>query len=94
MGHTYQRATLPIDLAEDLARAHRATGRSLRDTASRIGIDHGYWRRLMRGERCPSTIVAQRIIDALDLPPEVAVELMSVAVVRSRDREPIHSDWR
>ena len=71
---------LPQQVAEALADAHRATGRSYRAVAASLGIDHGYWRRLTLGERCPRRAVAEQIIDVLSLDESVACDLLEAAV--------------
>jgi cyanate lyase len=82
-GHaSYGRRTLPAYLAEALAAAHTRSGMSYRAAARRLRIDWGYWRRLTRGERCPSVEVAQRIIAALELDDDTAQWLLTEAVER------------
>lgn len=83
--HTSRR-TLPPHLADALAQAHETTGGSYRAVAAAIGIDYGYWRRLTRGERCPSREVARQIALVLELDDEVVDALMAVAVVRETGR--------
>ena len=85
MGHS-QRRTLPPDLAMALDEAHKRTGASYRAVASAIGIDWSFWRRLTRGERCPSRQVALRICDVLQLDDEIVDRLMAAAVVREGGR--------
>lgn len=74
------RRTLPTDLARVLAAAHRDTGMSYRAVSRLIGIDHGYWRRLTLGERCPRRAVAEQIIEVLELDDDLAARLLEVAV--------------
>lgn len=85
MGHTTYppRHHLPPEVAQGLAHAHQQTGMSYRQVARAISIDWGYWRRLTRGERCPSRQVAQRIISTLHLPDDVAQELLEASVDRT-----------
>jgi len=77
-----RRRTLPTHLAEALADAHKRSGFSFRGAAGRLGLDWSYWRRLCRGERCPSREVAARIIQTLNLDDDTATELLASAVVR------------
>ena len=88
MGHSSfpARRLLPDHLAHVLADAHTSTGGSFRAVARRIGIDHAYWRRLTKGERCPSREVAERIINALDLHHHLAEALMAAAVEKPGSR--------
>ena len=79
---THRRRTLPPDLAEALAIAHADTGLSYRQVGDQLDLDWSYWRRLTRGERCPSRQVAGRIVDLLDLGDDVAAELLAESVVR------------
>ena len=81
-----RRRTLPADLAAALDDAHRRSGGTYRSVAAAIGIDWSFWRRLTRGERCPSRPVAWRICDVLQVPDDVADQLMAAAVVREGGR--------
>jgi ribosome-binding protein aMBF1 (putative translation factor) len=82
-GHTaYRRRTLPRGLAQALAAAHAASGWSYRQAARRLRIDWSYWRRITRGERCPSRQIAQRIIWTLDLDDDTAQWLLAESVER------------
>ena len=74
------RQHLPPNIAQGLAEAHDRTGASFRRVGRALGIDWSYWRRLTRGERAPSVQVAERIIEVLDLPDDVAGELIEAAV--------------
>lgn len=76
------RKLLPPDLAAKLADAHQRTGASYRRVAAAIRIDHSYWRRLTRGDRCPSVEVAEQIIRTLRLDPDTANWLRHEAVER------------
>lgn len=82
MDQTPTRHRLPSELAQTLALLHAATGMPYGLIAQEIGIDGSYWRRLTLGERCPSRDVAQRIIDTLRLPDDVAQELLEASVDR------------
>lgn len=84
MGHTLPpRRLLPPYIARELADAHKRNGLSYRQVARALGIDHGYWRRLTLGERCPSGDVAERIIRVLDLDDDLAEALRGAAVERT-----------
>lgn len=72
-----------------LADLHAKTRLSYRAVAKVIGIDHGYWRRLTVGERCPSAHVSRRIIDVFRLDDDTAAELLAGSVDR-----PLHNAHR
>ena len=82
MGHgSYpERHLLPVNIAEALADAHLRTGASYRRVARALGLDWSFWHRLTLGQRAPSLETAQRIISLLDLPDDLAEELIEVAV--------------
>lgn len=83
LGHRPRRL-LPPHLAGELAQAHEHTGWSYREAAAMVGIDFGYYGRLLRGERCPSVDTSERLIEVLGLHPLLARELLRVSVVRPR----------
>jgi len=75
-----RRHTLSPTTAQALQRARRATGTGRGRAAARAGISPTYLDKLERGERAPSTTVAEQLIAALELPPAVAEQLRAESV--------------
>jgi transcriptional regulator with XRE-family HTH domain len=67
VGHWPPRRTLPPDLASALWRAREKSGLTNRQVASQAGIDPSYLSKLVRGDRCPSSVVVERLIAVLPL---------------------------
>jgi transcriptional regulator with XRE-family HTH domain len=80
MGHYPPRRTLPPDLAAALWSARESSGLSNREVAERAGVDPSYLSKLVRGTRCPSQAVAERLVDALGLSSAEAEALREAAV--------------
>jgi transcriptional regulator with XRE-family HTH domain len=76
------------ELRQELHRARQTEGWSLRQAGRQIGIDWTYLRMLERGERCPSRSVAAALIEALELPPDIALWLRELAVPNAGRSEP------
>lgn len=76
----FTRRALSPGVGAELRAARRRAGWSSLVAAERVGISGTYLRALERGERCPSTITARALIDALRLPPDLAADLMAEAV--------------
>ena len=64
------RHTLPPQVASDFHAARLASLWSLTSLAAEVGISRGYLIRIQNGTRAPSSTVAMRLVDALDLDPE------------------------
>ena len=67
------RHTLPPQVASDLHAARLSSLWSLTGLAAEIGISRGHLIRIQNGTRAPSSIVAIRLVDALDLNPEIGL---------------------
>jgi hypothetical protein len=80
MGHHESRRTLPADLASALWTARVKSRLPNWALARLIGIDASYLSKLMRGTRCPSLVVAERLIVVLPLAPSEVEALRDVAV--------------
>ena len=88
VGHPPRR-TLPPALASALWRAREQSGLTNQDAAAQIGIDPSYLSKLARGSRCPSQVVAERLIGVLTLTPGEQEALRDAAVAdrgKSRSR--------
>ena len=81
-----RRRTLSPAVATALTEAHNQTGDTYRHVATALGITHPYWWRLCRGERAPTTHIAFRIIDTLDLDTDAADLLLDECVDRGDSR--------
>jgi ribosome-binding protein aMBF1 (putative translation factor) len=79
MSEDWTSGTLPQDLAFTIAAARRARGWSCRQAAAEVGISPAHMSRLERGIRCPSVAVAEDLIRVLQLDPEDASRLLTVA---------------
>jgi transcriptional regulator with XRE-family HTH domain len=64
------RHVLPPKVARDLHAARLASPWSLTSLAAEVGVSRGYLIRIQNGTRAPSSTVAMRLVDALDLDPE------------------------
>ena len=64
------RHTLPLRVAKDLRAARLASRWSLTSLAAEIGVSRGHLIRIQNGTRAPSSTVAMRLVDALDLDHE------------------------
>ena len=64
------RHSLPPQVARDLRAARVASPWSLTSLAAEVGVSRGYLIRIQNGTRAPSSTVAMRLVDALDLDPE------------------------
>ena len=64
------RHSLPFQVAKDLRAARLASRWSLTSLAAEIGVSRGHLIRIQNGTRAPSSTVAMRLVDALDLDPE------------------------
>jgi ribosome-binding protein aMBF1 (putative translation factor) len=80
MGHHPPRRTLEPDLASSLWRARESSGLTNREIAEQASIDPSYLSKLVRGSRCPSQVVAERLIDVLGLARAEATALRDTAV--------------
>jgi ribosome-binding protein aMBF1 (putative translation factor) len=80
VGHWPPRRTLPPDLAASLWTARQESGMTNRDAAEQIGVDPSYLSKLVRGNRCPSSLVAERLIDVLAMSAGEAATLRDAAV--------------
>lgn len=78
-GWTDDRHYLSTQVAADLRAARLALGLSLREVADRAGTDFSYLSKLERGERCPSTVIAEALIGALALAEDLARRLRAEA---------------
>ena len=67
------RHTLPPRVGRDLRAARNASPWSLTSLAAEVGISRGHLIRIQNGTRAPSSIVAMRLVDALDLNPETGL---------------------
>ena len=67
------RHTLPLRVAKDLRAARLASPWSLTSLAVEVGISRGHLIRIQNGTRAPSSIVAIRLVDALDLNPDTGL---------------------
>lgn len=67
------RHTLPPRIAKDLRAARNASPWSLTDLAAEVGISRGHLIRIQNGSRAPSSTVAMRLVDTLDLDPDHGV---------------------
>jgi hypothetical protein len=83
---TSRRGTLERATAEALGVAIRRKGLSLGEAARRAGIDRSYLYRLTKGTRRPSTVVTERLIQALNLDADLAEQLRLGAAPRSPNR--------
>ena len=79
MGHPPRR-TLPPAVASALWVARERSGLSNREVAERAGIDPSYLSKVVRGSRCPSEVVAERIIAVLPLAADEQEALRDAAV--------------
>jgi transcriptional regulator with XRE-family HTH domain len=64
------RHTLPLRVARDLRAARQASPWPLASLAAEVGISRGHLIRIQNGTRAPSSTVATRLVDALDLDPD------------------------
>lgn len=77
-----------------LSAARMRAGLGLRQAARLIGISHTYLYRLEQGARCPSTVVAEELIRALNLAGEEAELLAGTAVADHGRAHPLReSRW-
>ena len=76
------RSTLSPAVSTALTDAHNQTGGTYREVAAVLRVSYPYWWRLCRGERAPTTHVAFRIIDTLDLDQDTADLLLDECVDR------------
>ena len=67
------RHVLPPRVASDLHAARLASPWSLTSLAVAVGISRGHLIRIQNGTRAPSSIVAMRLVDALDLDPDTGL---------------------
>ena len=67
------RHVLPPKVARDLHAARLASPWSLTDLAAEVGISRGHLIRIQNGTRAPSSTVAFRLVEALDLDPDHGV---------------------
>ena len=67
------RHTLPPRIARNLRAARLASPWSLTALAAVVGISRGHLIRIQNGTRAPSSIVAMRLVDALDLDPDTGL---------------------
>lgn len=74
------RHTLTAATARALHTARHAAGLGRGQAASLAGISRTYLVKLERGERAPSTKVAEALIATLDLPPDIACALRTESV--------------
>jgi transcriptional regulator with XRE-family HTH domain len=75
-----ERHSLTQETATMLAAARKSCGWSLRQAAARVGVRHGFVAMLERGERAPSRVTADALIDAYQLDAAAAALLRSEAV--------------
>ena len=89
VGHYAPRRALPPALASALWRAREQSGLTNRQVAAEAGIDPSYLSKLVRGRRCPSQVVAERLVGVLPLTPGEQEALRDAAVAdrgKSRPR--------
>ena len=67
VGHHPPRRVLPTDLASALWEARVKSQLPNWALARLTGIDASYLSKLMRGTRCPSLVVAERLVECLPL---------------------------
>ena len=67
------RHTLPPQVARNFRAARLASQWSLTSLAAEVGISRGHLIRIQNGTRAPSSIVAMRLVDALDLDPDTGL---------------------
>lgn len=83
------RHTLTPRTATALRGARTAAGLGRGRAARLAGISPSYLDKLEHGERAPSTAVAEALIIALNLPPDIAYALRTEAIPDvGRDKEP------
>jgi ribosome-binding protein aMBF1 (putative translation factor) len=80
MGHFPPRRTLPPAVASALWTAREESNLSNREIAEQAGIDPSFLSKIVRGNRCPSQVVAARLIDVLPLTVGEQEALRDVAV--------------
>jgi hypothetical protein len=85
---TRWRSLLPPQLGQELRHARQTRSWSLRQAGRQIGIDWTYLRMLEPAQRCPSRSVAAALIEALELPPDIALWLRELAVPNAGRSEP------
>ena len=77
-----ERRTLSSELTEQLTKARRRSGLSVRQLADLSGISRSMISAVCRGDRCPSRDVAEELAGVLRLEDDVIEALMGEAVVR------------
>ncbi|MCJ7779832.1 MAG: helix-turn-helix domain-containing protein [Acidimicrobiia bacterium] len=80
MGQYPPRRTLPANLAAALWRARRESGLMNNQVASLAGIDPSYLSKVVRGNRCPSSVTMERLVVILPLTDDEKEALRAVAV--------------
>ena len=80
VGHYPPRRNLPPALASALWAARDESGLPNREVAERAGIDPSFLSKVVRGTRCPSLVVAERLIDVLELAGDEQEALRDTAV--------------
>lgn len=79
---------LPAEIATIFRHARRRRGWSYRAAAKELGIALGYVAMLDKGQRVPSTVVAEVLIEGYDLTDDEACLVRSVAIPH------VGRDWR
>ena len=80
MGQYPPRRTLPANLAAALWRARRESGLMNNQVAWLAGIDPSYLSKVVRGNRCPSSVTMERLVVILPLTDDEKEALLDVAV--------------
>ena len=64
---------MPPQVARDFRAARLASAWSLTSLAAVVGISRGHLIRIQNGTRAPSSTVAMRLVDTLDLDPDTGI---------------------
>jgi len=80
------RHALPVQAALALRAAREASGLSLRETARRAGMGHGFLHAIEAGEKAPGAVRAAALVGVLDPPGWLATELRELGERVERGR--------
>jgi transcriptional regulator with XRE-family HTH domain len=75
-----RRHTLPLDLGAELRAYRQSQGSTLAQVGERAGVDPSHLGHMEHGRRAPSKSIAERLIEVLGLPSDLAERLRSAAI--------------